>query len=431
MAPGDLVLNALDVIDLVHVLLLCDLVQLRFQHLHRIVTVLELAALRLAADHDAGGLVDQTHCRRGLVDVLAAGTRGAEHLHLDIFRADVHLNGVVQLRHDLQRGKAGLAAGIGVKRRHAHQAVHAILALEQAVGVGALHHHGSALHAGFVTILVIQHFHRHAVCLCPLVVHTVQHFCPVLCLGAAGTGMEGEDGVAVVVLTVQHGHQLQLVHCLAHSVHSLLGFGDHLRVIFLIQHHQHGLGIIVQALQLFKAAQFALEVAHLIKHFFAQLGIIIKARAGHGMLQLLHTLAAGLNGQGFFQVLHGVVVFSQLNLQLVGRNHLRLPFSPSVCGTVAAQVQALYCPCDKSGAFQRCLYSLPGTAAAPDNNLYFIHRYFTSIPTICGKVKRKNSYHAGILKIFTFSFPCAESIIAISFKNPEVFLYAEILWLSL
>ena len=38
------------------------------------------------------------------------------------------------------------------------------LALEQAVGVGTLDHHGSALQTGFVAVLIIQHLHGHAVC---------------------------------------------------------------------------------------------------------------------------------------------------------------------------------------------------------------------------------------------------------------------------
>ena len=79
--------------------------------------------------------------------MLAACTGGAEHLHLDVLGADVHLNGVVQLRHHFQRSKASLAAGVGIKGRHTDQTVHAVLALEQAVGVGTLDHHGSALHA--------------------------------------------------------------------------------------------------------------------------------------------------------------------------------------------------------------------------------------------------------------------------------------------
>ena len=260
--------------------------------------------------------------------MLAAGTRGAVHLHLDILGADVHLNGVVQLGHNLQRSKAGLAAGVGVKGRDTHQTVHAVLALEQAVGVGALDHHRSALQAGFVAVLIVQHLHGHAVCLCPLVVHAVEHLGPVLCLGAAGACVEGQDGVAVVVLTVQHGHQLQLIHCLAHSVHRLLCFGDHGGVVFFIQHFQHGLGIIVQALQLFKAAQLALQVAHLIKHLFAQVGVIIKAGAGHGVLQLLHTLAGSLDGQSLFQVLDRLGIIGKLHFQFVNGDHSLVPLVP-------------------------------------------------------------------------------------------------------
>jgi len=308
--------------------------------------------------------VDQTDSGRGLVDVLAAGTGGAEHLHLDVLRADVHLNGVVQLRHHFQRGKAGLAAGVGIKRRHADQTVHAVLAFQQTVGVGTLDHHGSALHAGFVAVLIIQHLHGHAVCLCPLVVHAVEHLGPVLCLGAAGTGVEGQDGVAVVVLTVQHGHQLQLVHGLAHSVHGFLCLGHHIGVVLLVQHHQHGLGIIVQALQFFKAVQLALQVAHFIKDLLAQLSVIVKAGAAHGVLQLLHALAGSVDGQRFLQVLHSGAVIGQLHFQFVSSNHiLRIP-----------------------------------------QKIQFIHRYFISIPRIHDKVKRKNTQPTGILKIFAFSF---------------------------
>ena len=42
------------------------------------------------------------------------------------------------------------------------------------------------------------------------------------------------------------------------QVHSLLGLGDHGGVVLLVQHLQHGLGVIVQALQLFKAVQLCL-----------------------------------------------------------------------------------------------------------------------------------------------------------------------------
>ena len=180
----------------------------------------------------------------------------------------------------------------------------------------------------------------------------------------AGTGVEGQDSVAVVVLTVQHGHQLQLVHSLAHGVHGFLCLGHHIGVVLLVQHHQHGLGIIVQALQLFKAVQLALQVAHFIKDLLAQLSVIIEAGAAHGVLQLLHALAGSVDGQRFLQVLHSGAVIGQLHFQFVSSNHiLRIP-----------------------------------------QKIQFIHRYFISIPRIHDKVKRKNTQPTGILKIFAFSF---------------------------
>lgn len=60
-APLDLHLHALDIGDLLRVLLLLQLHQLGPQHLHAVVLVLKLAALLLAGHHDARGLVDEAH----------------------------------------------------------------------------------------------------------------------------------------------------------------------------------------------------------------------------------------------------------------------------------------------------------------------------------------------------------------------------------
>ena len=97
--------------------------------------------------------------------------------------------------------------------------------------------------------------------------------------------------------------------------------GHHLGVVLLVQHHQHGLGVVVQALQFFKAIQLAFQVADFVKHLFAQLGVIVKAGAGHGMLQLLHTLAGSINGQSLFQILDSGTVIGQLHFQFVSGNH--------------------------------------------------------------------------------------------------------------
>ena len=137
--------------------------------------------------------------------------------------------------------------------------------------------------------------------------------------------MEGQDGVAEVVLTVQHGHQLQLVHSLAHGVDGLFGLRHHLGVVLLVQHDQHGLCVIVQALQLLEAGQLALQVAHLVEDLLAQLSVVVEAGAGHGVLQLLHALAGSVDGQRFLQVLYSGVVFSQLYFQFISGDHRFIP----------------------------------------------------------------------------------------------------------
>ena len=129
----------------------------------------------------------------------------------------------------------------------------------------------------------------------------------------------------MVVLAVQHGHQLQLVHRLAHCVDGLLGLGHHLGVVLLVQHDQHGLGVVVEALQLLEAVQLALQVADLVEDFLAQLRVVVEAGAGHGVLQLLHALAGGVDGQRLFQVFHSLAVVGQLYFQFVRGDHRFIP----------------------------------------------------------------------------------------------------------
>ena len=190
-APGDLRLVALDVLDFIEMLTFLDLEQLRLEHGHRHLAVLVLAALVLAGHHDAGGDVGQTHGGGGFIDMLAAGAGRAEHIHFDVFGTDVDLDGVVEFRHDLQRGKGGVPASGGVKRRDAHQAVHAGFPLEIAVHIFSLDHNGGAFQAGLVAVEIVEDLIAETVALRPVGIHAIQHFRPVLRLGAAGARMEG------------------------------------------------------------------------------------------------------------------------------------------------------------------------------------------------------------------------------------------------
>ena len=217
-----------------------QLQQLCPQHLHAVVLVLELAALLLGRHHDARGLVDKADSGGGLVDVLAAGAGGPVDLHLDILLPDLHGVVILHLRHDLNGGEGGLAAGVGVKGGDADQAVDAVLALQKAVGVLTLDGDGGGLDAGLVAVLIVQNFIDEAMALGPAGVHAVEHLGPVLGLGAAGASVELQNGVGVVILAGEQGGHPGLLHLLLQDCEALLQFGQQLLVLGLLAHLAKG-----------------------------------------------------------------------------------------------------------------------------------------------------------------------------------------------
>jgi len=92
----------------------------------------------------------------------------------------------------------------GVEGRDPHQAVDATLGLEIAVGVFAGGGERSALDAGFLARLVVDQLELVAFALHPTGVHAIEHLRPVLGLGPAGAGVDGDDGVLCIVLSVEH-----------------------------------------------------------------------------------------------------------------------------------------------------------------------------------------------------------------------------------
>src|SRR6185437_12417898 len=179
------------------------LVEARTQDLHRHVLVLVLRALVLALHHDIGRQMDDAHRRVGHIDVLPALAAGAEGVNAQVLFADVDLDFVVNFRADEDAGKRGMAALGLVEGRDANQAVDAALRLQQPVGVFALDGDGGGLDARFLALLPVVDRDPEAVALGPARVHAQQHFGPVLAFGAAGAGMDGEDGVEAIVFAAE------------------------------------------------------------------------------------------------------------------------------------------------------------------------------------------------------------------------------------
>ena len=82
--------------------------------------------------------------------------------------------------------------------------MHAGLGRHQAKGIVTGQRERRALDAGFFARLIVEELALEAAALRPLQVHAEQHLGPVLRLGAAGAGMDRDDGVGAIVFAAEH-----------------------------------------------------------------------------------------------------------------------------------------------------------------------------------------------------------------------------------
>ena len=110
----------------------------------------------------------------------------------------------------------------------------AVFALEEAVSVLAVDLERRALDTGLFAVEIVEHLAGVAVALCPHVIHAVEHLRPVLRFGAAGAGVEREDGVVRVILA---GEQRLQTHGLELFLEGL---------VFLLQLFEHGVVVLLE-----------------------------------------------------------------------------------------------------------------------------------------------------------------------------------------
>ena len=103
--------------------------------------------------------------------MLSAGARGAEGIDAHVLDFDVDLDFVVHLRVDEDGGERGVAPRVGIERRDAHQAVHADLALQQAVRVFAVDFERHRLDARAFALQPVGNHRREALAFGPAQVH--------------------------------------------------------------------------------------------------------------------------------------------------------------------------------------------------------------------------------------------------------------------
>src|SRR4051812_17341749 len=98
--------------------LLGGLQEARAQDAERLLLVLQLALLVLAADDDAGRQVGDAHRRVGGVDALPAGAGAAEDVDAQVVLVDGHVD-LLGLGHDEDAGRAGVYAALALGDRDA------------------------------------------------------------------------------------------------------------------------------------------------------------------------------------------------------------------------------------------------------------------------------------------------------------------------
>ena len=122
------------------------------------------------------------------------------------------------------------------------QPVGAGLGRHQPVGPRPLDGQGDRLDAGLVALLVVVDGHLEPAPLGPAGQHPPEHLGPVLGLGPAGPGVDGDDRVPVVELPAQQGQHLEVLDGRGQGGQPLGELGGH-RVVVLLQ------GELVQRLQ--------------------------------------------------------------------------------------------------------------------------------------------------------------------------------------
>ena len=204
----------------------------------------------------------------------------------------------------------------------------AVLALQIAVGVFALNKDGGGLDTRLVTGLVVHELVGVAVALGPAGVHPVQHLRPVLGLGAAGTGVEGENGVVAVILAGQQGGQTALADLFFQRVvtlHHVVQLGG---IVLLLRHFAQGQGILPLGHQLVVLFDLVLQTLDLTAHLLAALQIVPEALLLRLLLELGQLLPRLGDTQRLFQLTQRGLQRQQLLLIFVVFDDCHISFPP-------------------------------------------------------------------------------------------------------
>ena len=113
--------------------------------------------------------------------------------------------------------------------RDPHEPVNTGLGLQPAIGVVTLNAHGNGFDPRLFAGAFLDHLQLETATLAPAAVHAHQHGSPVLCLGAAGAGMDFKEAVITIGFTRKQAFELSFFGK-DNKPGNHLGLGDNLLV---------------------------------------------------------------------------------------------------------------------------------------------------------------------------------------------------------
>ena len=105
--------------------------------------------------------------------MLSTGTTASIGINSDILVIDLHIQILLNIRHNITGYKGSLTLSGRIKRGNTNQAVNTLFRLQKSVSVLTIYLEGNGFHTGFISIQIVQYFNGKSLALCPACVHTV------------------------------------------------------------------------------------------------------------------------------------------------------------------------------------------------------------------------------------------------------------------
>ena len=201
--------------------------------------------------------------------------------------------------------------------------MHAVFSPQVAVSVLALDHDGGGLDARLVGLLVVHELVGEAGAFGPAGVHPIKHLRPVLGLGAARAGVDGQNDIAVVILPGQQGLKPGLLHVGLQGNKTLLQLWQEGFVLELVAHLAQGHQVVPLGLAAAVLFHLVLQIFDALLDLLGLCQVVPEAVGGGLRLEHIQLPFRALQVQGLSQLFQSGGQVVELHFVFVELEHKR------------------------------------------------------------------------------------------------------------